>query len=206
MANGNQGKDVSYTKTAVYRPLVDGHACGLSECVMMVEGFAKRLRVRTVNTRKGDQKVADLTLTALISDKRTEWLFGPEMVNHEYHSVNFRVTYWGQAATTLEKYPPQKDQKILCLIRDMKINVFEGDTATIRTVDATGVDFPQMNSAKKEGRETLAPVADGNSGGGNTSRNGGAGAGQQSNATVIPSSDGYADFDAILEDDEELPF
>lgn len=155
-----------------------------------IEGFCNGVTVREVTTKNGPRKVADVSVNTIIPDSKVKNLFGDKFLN-EYHSVNFRVSYWGFAAENIEKYPPQKGQKVLCLIKGMKTRENTGkDGKVYLSVEATGCDGMDVNSAFKEGGESALKSA---SAGGAT----GGGA-------VNPSDASFEEFDEFVE--EELPF
>ena len=154
----NEETKRSYTKTAFSVP-AGATPEKLDGVYGYVEGFVKSVKIRTANTRNGERKVADVNLDVAMSDKRVEKLFGKDFVNG--FNVRFRISYWGLAAENLEKYPPQVNQKMICLIENLKLRVDTKDDKTFRTVQATGVDFASTNSRMKE-NGTSALNADGN--------------------------------------------
>ena len=122
-----------------------------------IEGFCKDVQVKTVNTQKGPAKVANVKVSCVLPDKKVEKLFGKDFVNTQYHSVTFRIAYWNYAADNIESYPPQVNQKVLCLIKNMRPETGTGSNGTIyRTVNATGIDYIRTNSIRKQdGRSSL---------------------------------------------------
>ena len=141
---------VSYSKYAFNSPSKDAP---LEDLYGYIEGFAKRVNIREVKTRSGPTKVADVDISVILPDKRTERYFGKEFVN-EYHNVRFRVTYWGYQAENIAGLPPQVNQKVLALVKDMKVDVRTGnDGKTYHSILCTGCDNLHTNSARKEGGE-----------------------------------------------------
>lgn len=139
-------KKISYTAHAF-----DFNAKEPEKAFGYVEGFCKSVEIREVQTQNGPVKVATVKVSAVIPDKKTERMFGADFVNEQYHSVLFRISYWGLAAESLEKYPPQVNQKVLCLMKNMKTDSRKGNNGTVyHTVNATGIDYLRTNSAKKE--------------------------------------------------------
>lgn len=196
-------KKVSYTKSAIYAAKDDGE---LANKLMVVEGFAKKLTVRTVDTKNGEKTVADITISAILPEKRVERNLGPEYLN-DFHSVSFRITYWGYAAEHLAQYSPQKNQKVTCFIHKLKKNEYEGERGTYYSVDATGIDFPWTSSARKADGEPLIGAASNASSGGGSSYNRkssySSNAGNSSDYGSASKPSGFMELD---DGDEELPF
>lgn len=147
MSELNENK-ISYTHSAVYK----AKDAALDTAVMVVEGFAKRLFIQTVSVNGEMKKVATLTVSAVQPETRVKFLFGDEFVDSQYHSVRYEVAFWGKVAENLEKYPPQKNQKVTMMMTRMKKDSYtKKDTGeTFLSVKATGIDFPWTSSAKKE--------------------------------------------------------
>ncbi len=146
-----ESERVSYTMNGFYNQPPEAQ---LIDMRGYVEGFCKSIRVRTAQTRKGPVKVADADITAVMPDRFTERKFGKEFVN-EYHSVRWKITYWGYDAENLEKYPPQKNQKILCLVDHIAVRTNTAkDGRVYRMVEANGTGTPERTSRKKEEGES----------------------------------------------------
>lgn len=137
----------SYTRYAFGRKT---GASGLEDWYGYVEGYFKGVNVRSVNTKNGPAKIADIRISAKIGDRKVEQMFGKEFVKKD-HWVNFKITYWGYLAEYIEQHPFRENQRVIALISNMKTYASaREDGQTWYTVEATGDDRPQKISYPAE--------------------------------------------------------
>lgn len=153
--NGN-GQNKPYPHTNfLYRP--NGKDSPMSDWVMTIEGYAKSITVRDVNTANGPRTIVDLTLSSIMTDKRVAFLFGEQYIS-EFGSVTFRVACWDRNGEFLIKNPPQKNQKVLVMVRGLKHNEFTGQNGVVyRSIQCTAIEAPRTNSRREEKREFIVP-------------------------------------------------
>lgn len=195
MANENTNRN--YTDVAVNRE-ADGNIHG-----GYVEGFLRRIGLRTVNTSKGDRLLADVEINVVPTEFAARQLVGEDAakkaVDPQYGSMNCRVTLWGKTAEILGKSKLQKSQKVLCAFTGAPtVRPYTDRNGVDRiSVQLTGYALPKATSRFKEDGELALAT-------GNTTGAAAPAANKAPAAAPVANmpSAGFVD----LGDDEELPF
>lgn len=92
----------------------------ISDIILDVTGFVKKVSLREANTANGSTKVAEITLDAYIGDRTVARYFREDFVRED-HRVRFRATYWRYEAESIEKIGLKEGDYVQVMLKNMSI-------------------------------------------------------------------------------------